>query len=90
MRWAVMIAAVPLAVLAVSATAGCTDPRTAVGECIVGGSTGNHDTVVACSTRHDGKIIASVAHGSDCPQGTDWSYTAEDLKVQCVHNEKNY
>ncbi|MGV9839266.1 hypothetical protein ACWDUL_34395 [Nocardia niigatensis] len=32
---------------------------------------------------------ASVDHRSDCPQGTDWSYTAKDLKVNCVHNEKS-
>ncbi|MEV0466486.1 hypothetical protein AB0I30_32525 [Nocardia tengchongensis] len=88
MRWGVMIAAVPLAVLVASGVAGCKDPRNAAGECLVGGATSNHDKVVACSKPHDGKIIASVAHNSDCPQGTDWSYTAKDLKVMCVHNEQ--
>ncbi|GAB2557938.1 hypothetical protein [Nocardia heshunensis] len=90
MRWGVMIAAVPLVLLVAGTTAGCKDPRTADGRCIVGGATTNHDKVVDCSKQHDGKIVASVNHESDCPQGTDWSFTSRDLKVQCVHNEKNY
>ncbi|MGW4243157.1 hypothetical protein [Nocardia sp. NPDC004722] len=90
MRWGVMIAAVPLVLLVAGTTAGCKDPRNADGQCIVGGETTNHDKVVSCSKPHDGKIVASVSDKSACPSGTDWSYTARDLKVECVHNEKNY
>ncbi|BAW05598.1 conserved hypothetical protein [Nocardia seriolae] len=83
-----MIAAVPLVLLVAGTTAGCKDPRNPSGECIVGSATTNHDKLVSCSKPHDGKIVASVNHESECPQGTDWSYAAKDLKVMCVHNEK--
>ncbi|MFE3059763.1 hypothetical protein [Nocardia sp. NPDC059239] len=89
MRWGVMIAAVPMAVLVAGGTAGCKDPRNAAGDCVVGTSPDSHVKPAPCSGRHDGKIIASVNHRSDCPQGTDWSYTAKDLKVMCVHNEQS-
>ncbi|MEC3920168.1 hypothetical protein [Nocardia sp. CDC160] len=88
MRWGVLIAAVPLAILVAGTATGCKDPRNAEGQCLVGGPTSNHDKVVSCSKPHDGKIVASVSHESDCPQGTDWSYTAKDLKIMCVHNEQ--
>ncbi|AYF75518.1 hypothetical protein D7D52_18535 [Nocardia yunnanensis] len=90
MRWGVMMAAVPLAMLVAGTTAGCKDPRDAEGQCLLGGETTSHDKVVSCSKPHDGKIVASVSRASDCPAGTDWSYTARDQKVQCVHNEKNH
>lgn len=84
-----MIAVVPLVVLIAGGVAGCKDPRNTAGGCVVGTSPDSQVKPADCSKPHDGRIVASVDHRSDCPQGTDWSYTAKDLKVNCVHNEKS-
>ncbi|MVU82260.1 hypothetical protein GPX89_34115 [Nocardia sp. ET3-3] len=89
MRWGVMVAVVPLAMLVAGTTAGCKDPRNADGQCVTGDAPNSAGKVVECSKPHAGKIAASVDHASDCPQGTDWSFTSRDLKVQCVHNQTN-